>query len=69
MNFRKNNPHEGLTMPYDKETQDALQVYYETHDFTASLSFETRLKARAKANRLTPEKLTDYEVWIPMELK
>ena len=56
-------------MPYDKETQDALQVYYETHDFTASLSFETRLKARAKANRLTPEKLTDYEVWIPMELK
>ena len=38
MNFRKNNPYEGLTMPYDKETQDALQVYYETQDFTASIT-------------------------------
>lgn len=24
-------------MPYDKETRDALQAYYETHDFTGSI--------------------------------
>lgn len=24
-------------MPYDKETRDALQVYYETHDFTGNI--------------------------------
>ena len=24
-------------MPYDKETRDALQAYYETHDFTVSI--------------------------------
>ena len=23
-------------MPYDKETWDALQAYYETHDFTGN---------------------------------
>ena len=24
-------------MPYDKETRDALQAYYETHDFTGNI--------------------------------
>ena len=24
-------------MPYDKKTRDALQAYYETHDFTGSI--------------------------------
>ena len=24
-------------MPYDKETRDALQTYYETHDFTGNI--------------------------------
>ncbi len=24
-------------MPYDKETRDALQAYYETHDFTGKI--------------------------------
>ena len=24
-------------MPYDKKTRDALQAYYETHDFTGSV--------------------------------
>lgn len=28
---------EGLAMPYDKETRDALQAYYETHDFTGNI--------------------------------
>lgn len=25
-------------MPYDKETRDALQAYYEAHDFTGNIS-------------------------------
>ena len=24
-------------MPYDKKTRDALQAYYETHDFTGNI--------------------------------
>lgn len=28
---------EGLAMPYDKKTRDALQAYYETHDFTGNI--------------------------------
>lgn len=28
---------EGLAMPYDKETRDALQAYHETHDFTGNI--------------------------------
>ena len=24
-------------MPYDKETRDTLQAYYETHDFTGNI--------------------------------
>ena len=35
--FRKNNPRRGPAMPYDQETRDPLQAYYETHDFTGSI--------------------------------
>lgn len=37
INFRKNNLHGGLAMPYDKKTRDALQAYYEKHDFTGNI--------------------------------
>lgn len=43
-------------MPYDKETRDALQAYYKTHDFTENVpAFETGFKACAKAHGKTPE--------------
>lgn len=34
-------------MPYDKETRDALQAYYETHDFTGNIpAFDDKKYAR-----------------------
>lgn len=34
-------------MPYDKKTRDALQAYYETHDFTGSIpAFNDKKYAR-----------------------
>ena len=29
-------------MPYDKKTRDALQAYYETHDFTGNSAFDDK---------------------------
>ena len=53
INFRKNNLHGGLAMPYDKETRDALQAYYETHDFTGNiLAFDDK--------KYTPAQLQIY---------
>ena len=34
-------------MPYDKKTRDALQAYYETHDFTGNIpAFDDKKYAR-----------------------
>lgn len=34
-------------MPYDKETRDALQAYYETHDFAGNIpAFDDKKYAR-----------------------
>ena len=53
INFRKNNLHGGLAMPYDKETRDALQVYYETHDFTGSITaFDDKKYTPAQLRKL-----------------
>lgn len=37
INSERINLHGGLAMPYDKKTRDALQAYYETHDFTGNM--------------------------------
>ena len=37
INSERINLHGGLAMPYDKKTRDALQAYYETHDFTGNI--------------------------------
>ena len=40
-------------MPYDKETQDRLQAYYETHDFTGSIpAFDDKKYTPAQLRKL-----------------
>ena len=40
-------------MPYDKETRDALQAYYETHDFTENiLAFDDKKYTPAQLRKL-----------------
>ena len=68
INFRKNNLHGGLTMPYDQKTRDALQAYYETHDFTGNIpAFDDKKYTPAQLRKLqrclySPE--TFYSLWL-----
>ena len=39
-------------MPYDKETRDALQAYYETHDFTGNIPAFDDKKTPAQLRKL-----------------
>ena len=40
-------------MPYGKETRDALQAYYETHDFTENiLAFDDKKYTPAQLRKL-----------------
>ena len=40
-------------MPYDKKTQDTLQAYYETHDFTGSIpAFDDKKYTPAQLKKL-----------------
>ena len=40
-------------MPYDKETRDALQAYYETHDFTGNIpAFDDKKYTPAQLRKL-----------------
>lgn len=40
-------------MPYDKETRDVLQAYYETHDFTGSIpAFDDKKYTPAQLKKL-----------------
>ena len=40
-------------MPYDKETRNALQAYYETHDFTGSIpAFDDKKYTPAQLRKL-----------------
>lgn len=40
-------------MPYDKETRDALQAYYETHDFIGSIpAFDDKKYTPAQLKKL-----------------
>lgn len=55
-------------MPYDKETRDALQAYYETHDFTGNIpAFDDKKYTPAQLRKLqrclySPE--TFYSLWL-----
>ena len=40
-------------MPYDKKTRDALQAYYETHDFTGNIpAFDDKKYTPAQLRKL-----------------
>ena len=40
-------------MPYDKKTRDALQAYYQTHDFTGNIpAFDDKKYTPAQLKKL-----------------
>ena len=54
--YKKKYVVEGLAMPYDKETRDALQAYYETHDFTGNIPAIDDKKIRPHNCRFMPRR-------------
>ena len=54
-------------MPYDKETRDALQVYYETHDFTGSIpAFDDKKYTPAQLQIYAKAKKFFAQSWLKL---
>ena len=54
-------------MPYDKETQDALQAYYETHDFTGSIpAFDDKKYTPAQLQIYAKAKKFFAQSWLKL---
>ena len=52
-------------MPYDKETRDALQAYYETHDFTGNIpAFEDKKYTPAQLQIYAKAKKFFAQSWL-----
>ncbi len=54
-------------MPYDKETRDALQAYYETHDFTGSIpAFDDKKYTPAQLQIYAKAKKFFAQSWLKL---
>ena len=54
-------------MPYDKETRDALQAYYETHDFTGSIpAFDDKKYTAAQLQIYAKAKKFFAQSWLKL---
>ena len=54
-------------MPYDKETRDALQAYYETHDFTGSIpAFDDKKYTTAQLQIYAKAKKFFAQSWLKL---
>ena len=54
-------------MPYDKETRDALQTYYETHDFTGSIpAFDDKKYTPAQLQIYAKAKKFFAQSWLKL---
>ena len=54
-------------MPYDKETRDALQAYYETHDFTGNIpAFDDKKYTPAQLQIYAKAKKFFAQSWLKL---
>ena len=54
-------------MPYDKETRDALQAYYETHDFTGKIpTFDDKKYTPAQLQIYAKAKKFFAQSWLKL---